>query len=175
MRYFQVAILIITTVVISCGFFQFKSGKQETIVNKQELIKFRIEIDEVESVARQGIKAKLYIHNIYHEKIKFHIPNCLRVAAPTVKYNNGNYVPIWVMMKEVYEPDWKELVPGGEFMVEFPYNLFEIYYLELGDEVLVQFSYYGEISDSQSKFLSGNDDIMNSNEIKIKMIEGKYR
>ena len=171
----KIMILIIAATILSCGIFILNSKSPKTTIKKQELINFGISIDEVESVARQGIKAKLFIKNIYNERIRFQVPDCLRIASPAARYNNG--YPVWERstIKETCEPEWKELEPGNELVVEFPYNLFQIYRLELGNEFTVQFSYYGEIRDSQSKFLSGEDDIIKSNEIKIKMIEGNYR
>lgn len=173
--FIKAVIIIIAATNLSCGIILLNPKKPKTIIKKQELVKFKISINEVESVARQGIKAELYIKNIYTERIRFQIPNCLWVASPAARYSNGYPVPMRETIKALCEPEWGELEPGGEFVIEFPYNLFEMYTLELGNEIAVQFSYYGEILDSQSEFLSGNDDSIQSNEIEIKIVEGKYR
>jgi hypothetical protein len=171
MRYSKAVIIIISAAVLSCGLFQFKSGKKLTIVNKQELIKFKIDIDEVESVPHQGIFAKLYIKNIYHEKIEIQLPNCTQFAAPNVKYSNGYPVPMRGVIKETCEPEWRDLEPGVEFAIEYPYNLFHLYYLESGGLVSIQFYYFGEIRDSHPNFLSGNDDAIQSNLVKLRLVE----
>jgi len=171
MQYSRIVILLIFTSIFSCTLLQVKTKNPKTITKKQKLINFRIEINEVEDVEHDSIKAKLFIKNIYFERIRFQIPDCLRIAAPDVRYNNGIAVPMRSTIKEVCEPEWKELEPGHEFMSEFPYNIFELYYLEPGDEITVQFSYFGEIRDSKSEFLSGNDDVIQSNLRKLRLVE----
>ena len=167
----KIVILIIATTTLSCGIILSNPKKPKTIIKKEELINFRISIDEEDDVARQGIKAKLYINNIYHEKLEIQIPDCLRVAAPNLMYNNGYPVPMRSTIKETCEPEWEALEPGDEFTIEYPYNLFHDYYLESGIEFTVQFSYYGEIRDSKSEFLSGDDDVIQSNVRKIRLVE----